>query len=412
MLSAIVTKRTGQTLVEYLEPRLFKPLGITRYFWETCPKGITKGGWGLFLCTEDMAKLGQLYLQKGLWNGQQIIPQAWVETSTTKHMESIPGTYGYGYQVWMEERPGSFEFNGMLGQNVIVYPDMDMVVVTNAGNNELFQNCVMLEIIRRHFPLDFQPADILPENPCAQSLLMRLTAQLENGSDSSATLPSLRRGGWKKSASGTGIRHHAWNSVKNIPAPNPSAIMEQLNGKTFQLSPQSIGLFPLFIQVFHNNMTEGVQKLAFFFKKGEFFVSFLESGEWHRIPVGFGRAKESWLTLHEESYLLGTSGEFTTDENGLTVLKLNLTFLEECVRRKLHIFFLPEDEIMIRWYETPGKDMIMEGLTSITEEISNNFLFGALKGAGGLNLLHRIMEQTIEPVSQGFLETAIIEKNE
>lgn len=412
VLSAIVTKRTGQTLVEYLEPRLFKPLGITRYFWETCPKGITKGGWGLFLCTEDMAKLGQLYLQKGLWNGQQIIPQAWVETSTTKHMESIPGTYGYGYQVWMEERPGSFEFNGMLGQNVIVYPDMDMVVVTNAGNNELFQNCVMLEIIRRHFPLDFQPADILPENPCAQSLLMRLTAQLENGSDSSATLPSLRRGGWKKSASGTGIRHHAWNSVKNIPAPNPSAIMEQLNGKTFQLSPQSIGLFPLFIQVFHNNMTDGVQKLAFFFKKGEFFVSFLESGEWHRIPVGFGRAKESWLTLHEESYLLGTSGEFTTDENGLTVLKLNLTFLEECVRRKLHIFFLTEDEIMIRWYETPGKDMIMEGLTSITEEISNNFLFGALKGAGGLNLLHRIMEQTIEPVSQGFLETAVIEKNE
>ena len=117
-----------------------------------------------------------------------------------------------------------------------------------------------------------------------------------------------------------------------------------------------------------------MQKLAFFFKKGEFFVSFLESGEWHRIPVGFGRAKESWLTLHEESYLLGTSGEFTTDENGLTVLKLNLTFLEECVRRKLHIFFLPEDEIMIRWYETPGKDMIMEG--------------------------------------QGFLETAVIEKNE
>ena len=60
VLSAIITERTGQTLTEYLEPRLFAPLGITRYFWETCPKGITKGGWGLFLCAEDMAKLGQL----------------------------------------------------------------------------------------------------------------------------------------------------------------------------------------------------------------------------------------------------------------------------------------------------------------------------------------------------------------
>ena len=202
VLSAIVTERTGQSLTEYLEPRLFAPLGITRYFWETCPKGITKGGWGLFLCTEDMAKLGQLYLQKGKWNGQQIIPEFWVEVSTAKHKESIEGTFGYGYQLWMEARPGSFEFNGMLGQNVIVYPDMNMVVVTNAGNNELFQNCVMLNIIRKHFPRNFHPADILPENPCAQTLLNRLTAELENGTHAPQTLPALRKGGWKKNPPG------------------------------------------------------------------------------------------------------------------------------------------------------------------------------------------------------------------
>lgn len=75
------------------------------------------------------------------------------------------------------------------------------------------------------------------------------------------------------------------------------------------------------------------------------------------------------------------------------------------MRRKIHIFFLPEDELQIRWYETPGKGMIMEGLESITEEISNNFLYGTFKGAGGLELLHRIMEQTIEPVSHGYLVT-------
>ena len=395
VLSAIVTERTGQTLTEYLTPRLFAPLGITRYFWETCPKGITKGGWGLFLCAEDMAKLGQLYLQKGKWNGQQIIPEFWVEVSTAKHKESNPDTYGYGYQLWMEARPGSFEFNGMLGQNVIVYPDMNMVIVTNAGNNELFQNCIMLNIIRKYFPSKFQPADVLPENPCAQSLLNRLIAQLESGSTASPTLPALRKGGWKKNFSG--LRRNTCCRQ------NQAAL--QLNGKLFELYPQSIGLFPLFIQIFHNNMTEGVQKLSFTCEKNEFSVSFLEAGEWHSIPVGFGKSKEAWLTIHEESYLIGTSGEFTLDENGTIVLKFDITFLEECVHRKIHIFFLPEDEIEIRWYETPGKGMIMEGLESITEEISNNFLYGTFKGTGGLELLHRIMEQTIEPVSHGYLVT-------
>ena len=134
VLSAIITERTGMPMDEYLKPRLFEPLGITDYLWEKCPRGITKGGWGLFMHTEDMAKLGQLYLNKGKWNGKQIIPESWTEASVTKKVDSIEGTYGYGYQLWMEERPGSFEYNGMLGQNVLIYPDVDMVIVTNAGN--------------------------------------------------------------------------------------------------------------------------------------------------------------------------------------------------------------------------------------------------------------------------------------
>ena len=240
-----------------------------------------------------------------------------------------------------------------------------------------------------------------------RALLNRLTSELEKGTHNTHSLPALRKGGWKKNPSGlrrsSNARPNIWNYVKGIPEPNPYTLTQQLNGKVFELSPQSIGLFPLFIQIFHNNMTEGVQKLSFTCEKEDFSVNFLEAGQWHNIPIGFGRFKESWLTLHEESYLISASGEFTTDENGTAVLKLDFTFLEECVRRKINIFFLPEDEILIRWYETPGKSMIMEGLESITEEISNNFLYGAFKGAGGLNLLHKVMEQTIEPVSHGHL---------
>ena len=178
VLSAIITERTGMPMDEYLKPRLFEPLGITDYLWEKCPRGITKGGWGLFMHTEDMAKLGQLYLNKGKWNGKQIIPESWAEASVTKKVDSIEGTYGYGYQLWMEERPGSFEYNGMLGQNVLIYPDVDMVIVTNAGNEELFQDNVMLNIIRKYFPVDWMPKETLPENPIAYAKLQELTERL------------------------------------------------------------------------------------------------------------------------------------------------------------------------------------------------------------------------------------------
>ena len=196
VLSAIVSARTEMTLEEYLRPRLFEPLGITRYLWETCPKGITKGGWGLFICPEDMAKLGQLYLNHGMWNEKQIIPADWIRESTTKQVDSIKGTYGYGYQIWMENRLNSFEFNGMLGQNVIVYPDLDMVIVTCAGNNELFQNNVMLDLIRDAFPQEYQASEyVLPENPAEYHKLTHLVHSLSHGS---SCMPQIRRGGWAK----------------------------------------------------------------------------------------------------------------------------------------------------------------------------------------------------------------------
>nr|MDA3821420.1 serine hydrolase [Bacteroidales bacterium] len=83
MLSAIVTKVTGEKVIDYLRPRLFEPLNIEGIDWEESPNGINSGGWGLRLKTEDMAKFGQLYLQKGKWNGKQIIPEKWIEEATS-----------------------------------------------------------------------------------------------------------------------------------------------------------------------------------------------------------------------------------------------------------------------------------------------------------------------------------------
>lgn len=408
VLSAIVTKRTGETLTEYLTPRLFGPLGITKYYWETCPKGITKGGWGLFLCAEDMAKLGQLYLQRGKWNGQQLVSEYWIEISTARHLKTQNGTYGYGYQLWMEQRPGSFEYNGMLGQNVIIYPDMDMVLVTNAGNKEMFQDCIMLNIIRKYFPVNYHPADVLPENPLSYSLLKRLCGELENGENNNRS--TSLRGGWKRNV--VSRRKHSDKKYSyriSAAVDRPSdhhSFMRAVSGRTYVMEQQNIGIAPLFVQVFHNNMTDGISEISFTYDAGNFYVSFTEGEVIHKLPVGFGRAADGCVDLHGEHYLVATLGEFARDENDIPVLKLEITFIEECVKRKAHIFFHEDDKIEIRWNETPGKKMILAGLSSITEELSGNFLYNSLLGDHNITteLLHRLMEQTIEPAVRGYLK--------
>ena len=408
VLSAIVTKRTGETLTEYLTPRLFGPLGITKYYWETCPKGITKGGWGLFLCAEDMAKLGQLYLQRGKWNGQQLVSEYWIEISTARHLKTQNDTYGYGYQLWMEQRPGSFEYNGMLGQNVIIYPDMDMVLVTNAGNKEMFQDCIMLNIIRKYFPVNYHPADVLPENPLSYSLLKRLCGELENGENNNRS--TSLRGGWKRNV--VSRRKHSDKKYSyriSAAVDRPSdhhSFMRAVSGRTYVMEQQNIGIAPLFVQVFHNNMTDGISEISFTYDAGNFYVSFTEGEVIHKLPVGFGRAADGCVDLHGEHYLVATLGEFARDENDIPVLKLEITFIEECVKRKAHIFFHEDNGIEIRWNETPGKKMILSGLSSITEELSGNFLYNSLLGDHNITteLLHRLMEQTIEPVIRGYLK--------
>ena len=408
VLSAIVTKRTGETLTEYLTPRLFGPLGITKYYWETCPKGITKGGWGLFLCAEDMAKLGQLYLQRGKWNGQQLVSEYWIEISTARHLKTQNDTYGYGYQLWMEQRPGSFEYNGMLGQNVIIYPDMDMVLVTNAGNKEMFQDCIMLNIIRKYFPVNYHPADVLPESPLSYGLLKRLCGELENVENNNRS--TSLRGGWKRNVifkRKHSDKKYSYRISAAVDRPSDHhSFMRAVSGRTYVMEQQNIGIAPLFVQVFHNNMTDGISEISFTYDAGNFYVSFTEGEVIHKLPVGFGRAADGCVDLHGEHYLVATLGEFARDENDIPVLKLEVTFIEECVKRKAHIFFHEDNGIEIRWNETPGKKMILAGLSSITEELSGNFLYNSLLGDHNITteLLHRLMKQTIEPVIRGYLK--------
>ena len=166
MLSAIIQKTTGQKLRDFLLPRLFKPLGIDPPQWDESPEGISFGGFGLYLKTEDIAKFGQLLLNEGAWNGKQILPKSWVKEATgfqidnNQGQESSDWQQGYGYQFW-RCRHDAFRGDGKDGQFCIVMPKDDMVVVMTAKNGNMQRQ---LEVVWEYLLPAIEQGS-LPENP-------------------------------------------------------------------------------------------------------------------------------------------------------------------------------------------------------------------------------------------------------
>lgn len=152
MLSAIVQKVTGEKVIDYLTPRLFEPLAIEGATWQESPQGINVGGWGLYLKTEDLAKMGQLILRRGEWNGKQIVPAEWIDEMTTAHIDSRPAgmrpeqitfkaedsdwLQGYGYQMW-RCRHGAVRADGANGQYIIVMPEQNVVIAMTANIGDM-----------------------------------------------------------------------------------------------------------------------------------------------------------------------------------------------------------------------------------------------------------------------------------
>lgn len=141
MLSAILQTVTNQTLLDYLTPRLFSPLGIHNATWESCPKGYNTGGFGLALQIEDVAKLGQLYLQQGQWRGQTIVPASWISEATRAHVANGDNpdsdwAQGYGYQFW-RCRHNAYRGDGAYGQFCVIMPHQDAVVATTSGLSDM-----------------------------------------------------------------------------------------------------------------------------------------------------------------------------------------------------------------------------------------------------------------------------------
>ncbi|WP_207219944.1 ChbG/HpnK family deacetylase [Emticicia agri] len=253
MLSAIVQKVTGEKIVDYLKPRLFDPLGIEGIDWEVDPHGINTGGWGLRVKTEDMAKFGQLFLQKGMWKGKQILPASWIEEASSMKIMQDPNApqakkdssdwlQGYCYQMW-RCRNNAYRGDGANGQFIIVMPDQDAVVLLTAEAPDMQSE---INLVWKYILPAFKPKK-LPANQKALASLKGRISQL----------------------------------ALNVPQKNASSTLEsKISGTTFGVIAKDRGL----------------ESISLDFKNNICYLSLKTDSTTHRIPFGSGKWEYSETT--------------------------------------------------------------------------------------------------------------------
>ncbi|MET4703967.1 serine hydrolase domain-containing protein [Frigoribacterium sp. UYMn621] len=189
VLSAIVQRLTAQRLLDYLGPRLFEPLGITDATWESSPQGIDAGGWGLSITTEQLATFGQLLLQRGQWNGRQLVPAEWIDEATSLQVvtaaadHDLDGRQGYGFQFWRNRLAG-YRADGAFGQFCLVLPEQDSVVVLTSA---LPVAQLALDLVWEHLLPAFGDSALPPADSPLDGVLADLSIPTVAGDATSAT---------------------------------------------------------------------------------------------------------------------------------------------------------------------------------------------------------------------------------
>ena len=374
LLAVILYEVTGQNLMDYLKNRLFAPMGIENIAWGKSPEGIEKGGWGMFITIEDMAKLGQLCLNKGKWNGRQLVPETWIAEMTKCRVDSKEGRgmYGYGYQVWMGKRPGSFLFNGMFGQIVYVIPDLETVLCFTGGSDNMFRDNATNINIEKYFN-DLFP-DKLGPNPRAYAKLKKYEEQISYGT---AVEDAQKR---------FGVCFRGYN-IKRI----KKNAMVLGAGRKFNVPGDAIGLMPMYMQYVHNNISEGIRQVELRDNRGTLEFVVTEGENVNVIPVGFNTFLPSYITERGEEYNIATKATFCINEDKVPVLKIKIVFTEAENYRTV-AFYFDQGKTLLEFNENPSVDMILDSM--------DNF-FPKYGGAGAL------INQAIEKVDPDVIGYAL-----
>lgn len=383
ILAKIVTRISRQSLCEFLDERLFSPLGITNYFWEKGPDGVEKGGWGLYLSTESWAKLGYMFLSGGVFAGRRILSEDWIERScTTQAIASTAmGDFNYGYQMWVGRNSEEALFNGMLGQNVWLCPKNNIVAVVMSGNNELFQDSPALEIIRKY--LGTEISDELHRRD-----IKVLSERETHFFDSRRwVIPLEKRRGilYLLGAKSKTPFDNRWSDILG----------------TYAFAPNNVGFLPLIVRGMNNNLESRFEKIGFDRFEDSLYLLFRESGEDYRLEIGLYGYKQSTLEFRGEKYIVKTLGEALINSSGETEYRIEFIFPELPNTRMMSIK-KQEYGLYVVFGEEPDNkiaDALIDKATDTSSVLG--FVMDLLERRFGKGFIQNKLEETFSPLLVG-----------
>lgn len=350
ILSAIITKKTGSNIAEYLKPRLFEPLGFGQMVWETCPQGINKGGWGLYVYLEDLVKLGILYMNGGSYEGKQLLSKEWAKKAVSS-LQTRESGEEYGYHIWASTKNKCFMFNGMFGQYIIVFPEKNITIAMNAGNGHLFtqslafeQACKFASIINSFEPLE----ENFSANKALQSLISSLC--LTKGV---YTLKTEKEVNW--------IKRFLNKNKKDL---TTSLKINDYDKKSFILKKNTAGLLPIMLQCICGSFGLGVNEISFAAISNSPYLVWTEGNIKTLVPLCFEKPANAQINLNGFMWDIGTTAIFKKDEDDNDVLKISISFLESSSTRLIKIIFHNDNSITVKLDESPAIALAMEKIKS------------------------------------------------
>lgn len=368
LLAALVTRLSGMSLSDFLTQRLFAPMGIADFYWETSPEGIEKGGWGLYLSPEDLGKLGQLVMDGGLWQGKQLISQEFLTKATTPHAQT-PHTYGefnYGWQIWVGRTENTFLFNGMFGQNVLGFRDSGILLVSHAGNDETFQTSAYYALATKFFGGTFRRT--LPRNRRSEQILKR-------------TIDSLR------------------TAPGRIPSEATFSLFAGTRFLTTETHAASAGLLPLVLQTVANSYSRGLRAISLGGTRRSPVLFYEEQDQLHHLLCGINAPIRQIIDHHGNLFAAAVQARFTHNEEEQPVLRIQIDFLETPCTRILKLILTPQG-LLLQQEETPGAGFLSATLSAAVKSPTAKALLSSVLGSSEQSYLRwrteRMFTQTLK----------------
>ena len=384
ILAVIVERVAKKSFISFVEEKLFSPLSITNFFWEKGPEGVEKGGWGLYMSVESWAKLGYMMSRGGSFGGRRILSEEWVAKSCERHSEAPDslGDFDYGYQLWSGRGGKETLFNGMLGQNVWIYPENDIVAVINSGNNELFQESPALDILRKYLSGRIK-------DECIHSDVKTLHERETRFFDSRRWVIPLDK---KR-----GLFY--WLGIKSKTPFDER--LETILGE-YAFADNNVGILPLLVSAMQNNLNAKIERLKLERVGEALYMTVKESGEEYKLAVGLYGYEESILNMRGERYIVKAMASVAVSAETETEYRIELLFPELPNTRMMRIRRNSQSAIRIELSEVPN-NRIIEALLEKASDSSTalGFFVDLLERRFGEGFIEKKLERTFTPTLIG-----------